>query len=88
MSDDPNRPVVLTTVPNEAQAAILVAVLDEHGVPAQATGALTSAFRAEVPGAVRIMVRQADLSRAQEALQAVQGRATRSGDEVPGPDSV
>ena len=72
MSDDPNRPVVLTTAPSEPQAALIVAALDERGVKAQTIGELTSGFRAEAPGDVRIVVRQADLERAQDALRAIE----------------
>lgn len=83
MPDDPNQPVVLLTVPNEWQAAMLIAALDARGVQARATGGLTSAFRAEVPGAVRILVRQADLERAQEALKAIQAPPPSTDEATP-----
>ena len=69
MPDDANRPVVLTSVPSETQAAMIVAALDRENIPAQVQGALTSAFRAEVPGEVQVLVRQADLDRAHEILE-------------------
>ncbi len=69
MADDPNRPVVLTTVPSEMRAAIIVAALSERGIEAQTVGELTSGFRAEAPGDVKILVRQVDLERAQAVLQ-------------------
>jgi hypothetical protein len=72
MAEDPNRPVVLTTVPTEVQAALIVAALCEQGIEAQTIGELTSAFRAEVPGGVSILVRQADLNRARVVLQTAQ----------------
>ena len=71
MPDDPNRPVVLTSVPSEAQAVIIVAALDERGIQARTQGALTSAFRAEVPGEVQVLVRQADLDRARAIIEAI-----------------
>jgi len=74
MSDDPNRPVVLTTMPTETQAALVVAGLDERGVKAEMMGELTSGFRAEAPGGVRVIVRQADLERAQDALRAIEAQ--------------
>lgn len=73
MSDDPNEPVVLTTVTGEGQAAILVAALGEHGVEAQAVGALTSEFRAEIRGGVQILVRRGDLAAARAVLQGTAG---------------
>jgi hypothetical protein len=72
MMDDPNEPVVLTTVPSEAQAAIIVAALRERGIEAQAIGQLTSGFRAEAPGWVKVLVRQADRAAAQAVLRGTQ----------------
>lgn len=81
MADDPNQLAVLTTVPTETHAALIIAALDERGVQAQTTGELTSAFRAEAPGGVRIVVRQADLERAREALRDIEARLTDDGAE-------
>jgi hypothetical protein len=81
MTDDPNQPVVLTTVPTDVQAALIVAALRERGIEAQSVGELTSGFRAEAPGDVKILVRQADLARAQAALRAVE--ADRRGSNDP-----
>ena len=72
MSDDPGRPVVLTSVPSEAQAAMIVAALEREGIKAHAQGSLTSGFRAEAPGNVQLLVRQADLARARTLLQAIE----------------
>lgn len=72
MSDDPNRVVVLTAAPTEAQGAMIVAALEAQGVQAQTTGALTSGFRAEAPGGVQIIVRYADLEQAQSVLRAIE----------------
>ena len=80
MADDPNRPVVLTTVPTEEQAAVIVAALDAQGIEAQAVGQLTSGFRAEAPGGVSVLVRQADLARAQTVLQAAKAGEHSSDD--------
>ena len=71
MADDPNQPIVLTKVPTEAEAAMIVAALENQGVVAHATGALTSGFRTEVPSGVQILVRQEDLERAREALRTI-----------------
>ena len=72
MSDDPNRVVVLTAAPTEAQGAMIVAALEAQGVQAQTTGALTSGFRAEAPGGVQVIVRYADLDQAQSVLRAIE----------------
>ncbi len=72
MSDDPNRVVVLTAAPTEAEGAMIVAALEAQGVQAQTTGALTSGFRAEAPGGVQVIVRYADLEQAQSVLRAIE----------------
>ena len=68
MPDDPDRPELLTHVSTEPQAAMLVAFLDAEGVEAVAEGVLTSAFLAEAPGRVRIVVHHRDLDRARQLL--------------------
>ena len=68
VDDDQNRPVVLTKVENETVAALIVAALEERGIDAETTGALTSGFRAEAPGGVQVIVRAVDRERAEEAL--------------------
>lgn len=73
MADDPNQPVVLTTVTTEAQAQLIVAALEERGVESETTGGFTAGFRAEAPGVVRVLVRQADLGRAQAAWREIEG---------------
>ena len=49
MPHDPDRIIVLMQVPTETEAAVIVACLEEQGVQAHVTGALTSGFRAEAP---------------------------------------
>lgn len=71
MADDPHRPIVLTTVETEGEAAVIVAALGERGIQARSIGGLTSGFRAEAPGGVRVLVRQIDFEQAQAALQEV-----------------
>jgi nitrogen regulatory protein PII-like uncharacterized protein len=68
MTTDPNRPTVLLTVANEMEAAVIVNALAEHGVDAFATGGYTSGFKAEAPGDVQVVVKNADMERAQQAL--------------------
>ena len=76
MPDDPNRPVVLTSVPSEAQAVMIVAALDERGIEARIQGELTSGFRAEAPGQVQVIVRQADLDRARAIIEAIDAESS------------
>lgn len=72
MTEDPNRVVVLTTVPTEAEAAAIVAALDGGGIQAQTTGELTSSSWALGPGEVRVLVREADLEQARELLHGLE----------------
>ena len=71
MSNDHSdqNPVVLTSLPSEAQAAILVAALVGDGIHAEMSGTLTSGFRAEAPGNVKVLVMPDDYERAQEILK-------------------
>jgi hypothetical protein len=68
MAPDPNRPEVLLSVANEIEAAAMVNALAELGVEAFAAGGYTSGFKAEAPGDVAVMVKQANLDRAKQAL--------------------
>ena len=63
--------LVLVSVANEMQAALIVNTLEDHGIRATATGDFTSGFRAEAPGDVRVLVKRSDLSEAREVLQSV-----------------
>lgn len=68
MTEDPNRAEVLVNVATEAQASLIVALLDEHGIEAHATGGFTSGFRAGMPGEVHVLVKATDLDRARVLL--------------------
>ena len=72
MPDDPNLTAVLTAVPTEVMAELIVAALRGRGVEARAEGGLTGGFRAEAPGRVKVIVRQADLELAREALRTIE----------------
>ena len=69
MTDSKNQdPVVLALMPSEPQAAILVAALEGEGIRAEMSGTLTSGFRADAPGDVKILVMPEDVQRAQAIL--------------------
>jgi hypothetical protein len=68
MQADREKTAVLVSMPSEVEAALLVQALESRGIAAQATGTLTSGFRAEAPGQVKILVHQEDLSKAYEIL--------------------
>jgi len=68
-NDDANNPILLTSFANEAEAAMLIAYLQDQGIPAQMTGQLTSGFRAESVGYVRVIVSHDDYPKAQLLLE-------------------
>ena len=72
MPDDPNQPTLLTAVPSEPQALMIVAALEDENIPAWIMGALTSGFRAAAAGQVQVLVRQSDVDQAREILRAIQ----------------
>ncbi|HAI13611.1 MAG TPA: hypothetical protein DCM28_18035 [Phycisphaerales bacterium] len=61
-------PVVLVSLPSEPQAAILIAALEGEGIQAAMWGELTSGFRADAPGYVKVLVKPQDLEAAQAVL--------------------
>ncbi len=61
----------LIEVRSEAQAALIVAALEDAGINANAQGGLTAGFRAEAPGGVDVFVRRSDLERAREVLREI-----------------
>lgn len=73
MSTEPGGTTVLAVVRTEPEAAMMVQALESHGIPAQYVGALTSGFRAEVPGGVSVIVHTENLEKAREILLALRG---------------
>ena len=71
MSDQPVRTAVLTSVPSETEAAIVVSALDANGIRAE-TDEYTSGLRAGAWNWVNIMVGENDLARAREIFEEVQ----------------
>lgn len=80
------NPIVLTTVMSEAEAAILVAQLEDHGIPAQISGGLTGGFRAEAPGSVKILVHEENMERAKAFLAEREGGG--DADQAPGDETT
>lgn len=68
MSNDPNNPVVLTSVPSEIEATAIVTALGAEGIEAMMTGALTAGFRAEAPGEVQVLVHEKDFFQAKRVF--------------------
>lgn len=66
---NPEDLVVLTRVPDELSALLIVGDLEAQGVPAVVIGGLTAQLRAEAPGLVSVMVRRMDVPRAQALLE-------------------
>jgi hypothetical protein len=62
MPDDHADIEVLTVVATEWEAELLVSALKDEGIAAEASGALTSGFRAEAPGGVKVLVNRHDFA--------------------------
>jgi hypothetical protein len=71
---DPNSPQLLTTALTEQEAALMVNHLETLGIKADIWGTSGLAGWPDVPRDIRIVVRQADLDRAREALERVRQR--------------
>ena len=83
MSDDPNSPEALLSVPTEVEAALIVNLLGERGIKAFALGGYTSGFRTSTPGSVTVVVRQAEFAQAQRAWAEIE-EERGSTDSSPG----
>ncbi len=73
MQNDPRDPEILKSVPGEAEAAAIVLALKDRGIDARTTGGFTAGFRAESPGLIQVIVHAADLDRARNALEEIEG---------------
>lgn len=71
MTTDQNNPKVLASVPNEPEAAAIVAALMEHGIEATTTGNFTASFDALVPHDVKVVVKNKDLVRAKALIEEI-----------------
>ena len=64
---------VLTRVPSEVEASLVVLRLADYGIAATAVGGFSAEDRAEAPGSVEVMVKSTDLLAAEAALAFIQG---------------
>ena len=60
--------VILAVFSNEIEAQLLANTLLEHEISAVVAGGITSAFRAEAPGDVKVLVKQECVSQANAVL--------------------
>ena len=72
MADQSSSPCLLLSVVTEAEAVSIATALAEYGIEALTAGGVTAGFKAEAPGSVQILVRSADLEKAQQALAEIQ----------------
>ena len=68
MTNDPNRPHVIATVPTDFEAAAIVSALEAAGIKAMAVGGHTAGFRAEAPGDVAVVVPASEAKTAEAVL--------------------
>ena len=66
------KPKILANFRTEIQARLVMNVLEECGIQAEMTGALTSQNRCEAPGKVSILVRDSDFIKSKQKLQEFQ----------------
>lgn len=66
----------VTAVSTEAEAALVVQALAGVGIEATALGGHTANFRAEAPGVVKVMVREADHAAAKSLLETIEAEDT------------
>jgi hypothetical protein len=71
MSERPERTAVLTSVPTESEAAIVIAALEKDGIRAE-SDEYTSGLRAGAWNWVQILVAEEDLPQAKEIFAQVQ----------------
>ncbi len=67
--EHPEHVVPVTSMPNELEAGVVVAALEESGIKSTMSGVYTAGFRAEAPGQVQILVAKEDEARAREVIR-------------------
>lgn len=71
MPEHPEPAELLTSVPTDMEASIVIAGLEAEGIKAVMSGEFTAGFRAQAPGWVQVLVYDEDLPRAREILEDV-----------------
>jgi hypothetical protein len=71
MSEHPEPSEVLTSLPSEMEASIVVGALEADGIRARLAGDFTAKLRVGVPSWVQVLVFDEDLERAQAVLEQV-----------------
>ena len=71
---DPKSPQVVASYLSEPEAMALASHLQALGIPAHVWGAHASIAWPELPRDVQVVVPQADVSRAHEAIQKLRGK--------------
>ncbi len=74
MQSDPDA-IVLTTVPREVEAQLIVAALEEKGVFARQAGGDISGFKVGIPADVTIYVKPEDHDKAVQAYAEIREEA-------------
>jgi hypothetical protein len=74
MAEDPNSPQVVVGLLTPEEAAEFANHLESLGITAHVWGANTAMAYPEVPRDTQVVVRQADLARAKEALDRLRSR--------------
>ena len=64
------KTVVVAAASTEPEGALIVGLLKNAGIQAQLIGGIASAFRAEVPSEVKIIVLEEDAQKAFDVLRA------------------
>jgi len=75
LKNDPNSPTVVFRAPTAIAAGAVITALDAEGIQARMTGNFTSAFQAEAPGMVEVVVRSSEAARARAVLERLQQQA-------------
>lgn len=77
MADVTKEPVVLTTVPSEIEAVLIVEALRAYGINGRAVGGYASGFKVGAPGEVAIVVERDQLDEAKKAIAEIEEKRDR-----------
>jgi hypothetical protein len=69
MANSPEHIVTVTSAPNELEAGVIVAALEDAGIKATMSGTATVDYRIGIPVDVEILVAREDEARAREIIR-------------------